>query len=197
MPSIVLHSLRIPMRAPNGNTEMVVVSLAHLTLGGIGKGRWQGSLAKVVGKGRWQRSLARVVGKGRWQGLLAKVAGKGCWQRSLARVVGKGHWQGLSARIAHNRCWQRDRDQNRPSALRFCRYLAFSSGSRLLKANGKHSAKTFAVKETSFGKGESIEISKRVPFRPVTTRTLYPGTHYAQLFVNGTSRQKRPFELVE
>ena len=66
-----------------------------------------------------------------------------------------------------------------------------------LKANGKHSAKTFAVKETSFRKGESIEVSKRVPFRPVTTRTLYTGTHYAQLLVNGTSRQKRRFELVE
>ena len=66
-----------------------------------------------------------------------------------------------------------------------------------LKANGKHSAKTYAVKEKRFRKGELIEISKRVPFRPVTTRTLYPGTHYAQLLVNGTSRQKRPFELVE
>ncbi len=66
-----------------------------------------------------------------------------------------------------------------------------------LKANGKHSVKTFAVKDGNFGKGESIEVSKRVPFRPVTTRTLYAGTHYAQLLVNGTSRQKRRFELVE
>lgn len=65
-----------------------------------------------------------------------------------------------------------------------------------LKANGKHSAKTFAVKDKHFRKGESLEVSKQVPFRPITTRTLYPGTHYAQLLVNGSSRRKRRFELI-
>lgn len=66
-----------------------------------------------------------------------------------------------------------------------------------LKANGSLSAKVFAVRNGDFRKGESFEIVKRQPFRPVTTRTLYPGTHYAELVVNGKSRTKRAFDLTE
>lgn len=65
-----------------------------------------------------------------------------------------------------------------------------------LKANGSLSAKVFAVRNGDFRKGESLEIVKHQPFRPVTTRTLYPGTHYAELVVNGKSRRKRAFELI-
>ena len=66
-----------------------------------------------------------------------------------------------------------------------------------LKANGSLSAKVFAVRNGDFRKGESFEIAKRQPFRPVTTRTLYPGIHYAELIVNGKSRKKRAFNLIE
>ena len=65
-----------------------------------------------------------------------------------------------------------------------------------LKANGKHSTKVFAVKNGDFDKGEAIRVSKRQPFKPITTRTLYPGTHYAGLVVNGVTRKKLAFELV-
>lgn len=65
-----------------------------------------------------------------------------------------------------------------------------------LKANGKHSQKVFAIKDAAFSKGERIEIEKRQLFKPVTTRVLYPGTHYAELLVNGIGRGKRAFELV-
>ena len=65
-----------------------------------------------------------------------------------------------------------------------------------LKANGKHSTKVFAVKNGDFDKGDTIQISKRQSFKPITTRTLYPGTHYAELVVNGVTRKKLAFELV-
>lgn len=65
-----------------------------------------------------------------------------------------------------------------------------------LKANGSHSAKVFAVKDVDAGK-ESIETTKKVAFKPATTRTLYMGTHHVELVVNGKVRGKRSFELVE
>ncbi len=64
-----------------------------------------------------------------------------------------------------------------------------------LKANGRHAAKVFKVKDAELGAGEALKIAKRVVFRPMTTRVLYPGTHYVELVVNGVSRGKRSFEL--
>lgn len=65
-----------------------------------------------------------------------------------------------------------------------------------LKANGKHSAKVFAVKDADFGKGDAVRISKRQSFKPITTRAMYPGKHYAELVVNGIARKKLSFELL-
>jgi 3-methyladenine DNA glycosylase AlkC len=65
-----------------------------------------------------------------------------------------------------------------------------------LKANGRHSSKLFAVKDASFGKGNSIQIVKRQAFKPITTRVLYPGRHFAELVVNGVARRKCSFELI-
>ena len=65
-----------------------------------------------------------------------------------------------------------------------------------LKANGSHATKVFAVKDTHLRKGERLQIDKRQAFKPITTRVLYPGTHFAELVVNGVSRNKRSFELV-
>ena len=65
-----------------------------------------------------------------------------------------------------------------------------------LKANGGQSAKVFRVKDVALGKGEQLEIVKRQPFKPITTRTLYPGTHAAELVVNGTVQARCEFELV-
>lgn len=66
-----------------------------------------------------------------------------------------------------------------------------------LKANGSHSPKVFAVKDGHFEKGDELDIHKRLPFKPITTRTLYPGTHRAELLVNGVSRKTVAFELTE
>ncbi len=64
-----------------------------------------------------------------------------------------------------------------------------------LKANGSHSAKVFAVKDGQFKAGETLQISKQQPFKPMTTRVLYPGTHHAELTVNGVVAHRHTFEL--
>ena len=64
-----------------------------------------------------------------------------------------------------------------------------------LKANGSHSAKVFALKDVD-ARQEDITLSKKLPFKPLTTRVLYPGTHHIELVVNGVARGRRTFELV-
>ncbi len=65
-----------------------------------------------------------------------------------------------------------------------------------LKSNGSHSAKNFAIFDGDVTKGERIEIKKRQSFAPRTTRSLYPGNHFAEVVVNGRARGRRAFELV-
>ncbi len=64
-----------------------------------------------------------------------------------------------------------------------------------LKANGSHSTKNFAIHDGPLARGEELEIRKRQSFAPRTTRPLYPGTHYAEVVVNGKTRGRRAFEL--
>ena len=65
-----------------------------------------------------------------------------------------------------------------------------------LKASGDHSVKVFAIKDVAAG-SESFVIEKNISFKPITTRTLYLGTHHVELVVNGKSRGKRSFELID
>ena len=51
------------------------------------------------------------------------------------------------------------------------------------------------MKDVRLDTGESLLLEKRLPFKAITTRTLYPGTHYVELSVNGICRGKRAFEL--
>jgi 3-methyladenine DNA glycosylase AlkC len=64
-----------------------------------------------------------------------------------------------------------------------------------LKANGRHSPKVFQVAKAEFGKGELAILKKKVVFRPMTTRTLYPGTHHLEVLANGKVLAGRSFEL--
>ena len=52
------------------------------------------------------------------------------------------------------------------------------------------------MKDIEAGKGETLRVKKRQAFKPITTRTLYPGIHYAELVVNGVSFEKQSFELL-
>ena len=63
------------------------------------------------------------------------------------------------------------------------------------KANGSQTPKVFAVKDIALDKGQTLTIAKKIPIKPMTTRTLYTGEHAAELVVNGVSCGKTPFEL--
>ena len=65
-----------------------------------------------------------------------------------------------------------------------------------LKANGSHTVKVFAVKDIDAA-AETFVLEKKIPFKPITTRTVYLGTHYVELVVNGKIRGKRAFELID
>lgn len=65
-----------------------------------------------------------------------------------------------------------------------------------LKANGRHNHKVFNVAELRLDDGDRVKLRKRLPLRPATTRTLYPGTHAAELVINGVTTARRSFELV-
>lgn len=64
-----------------------------------------------------------------------------------------------------------------------------------LKSNGSHSPKVFALKDVSATKGESLDLKKRLAFKAMTTRALYPGEHHVELVVNGVARGKTRFML--
>ena len=64
-----------------------------------------------------------------------------------------------------------------------------------LKANGQYSSKVFVVKDVAAESGQVLTIEKQIPLRPMTTRVLYPGTHFIEIVVNGVGRTKRAFEL--
>lgn len=53
------------------------------------------------------------------------------------------------------------------------------------KALGKTSAKVFKAWKLNLAAGERKTLSKQLSFRPVTTRSLYPGAHQIDIQVNG------------
>ena len=64
-----------------------------------------------------------------------------------------------------------------------------------LKANASHSPRVFAVKDVKAQSGEVLQVSKKISFRPITTRTMYRGKHHVEVVVNGVARGKRSFVL--
>lgn len=68
-------------------------------------------------------------------------------------------------------------------------------GMHYLRANGTHSKKVFKISERECKAGETIAISRKQSFRPITTRVYYPGKQKVSLIVNGTERVIADFEL--
>ncbi|WP_291012789.1 DNA alkylation repair protein [Hydrogenophaga sp.] len=64
-----------------------------------------------------------------------------------------------------------------------------------VRAGGKTSAKVFKGWNVNLAPGEALSLSKRHPFREVTTRRLYPGVHRIDLLVNGERQASETFEL--
>ena len=65
-----------------------------------------------------------------------------------------------------------------------------------LKANGKQAAKVFAVANADFQSGQQATLSKKLSFRPMTTRVMYPGAHRIEVVVNGQTLTGQDFQLV-
>jgi hypothetical protein len=94
-----------------------------------------------------------------------------------------------SVRIGQAFEWQCKLRSNSSQRLRVTLRVGY------LKANGQHAEKVFSVFDGPTKAGQVLDIVKRVPFRPMTTRTLYPGQHFAELVVNGVASKRVRFEL--
>ncbi|MCS5715410.1 DNA alkylation repair protein [Herbiconiux sp. CPCC 205716] len=64
-----------------------------------------------------------------------------------------------------------------------------------VRANGAVSPKTFKLTSRRLAPGESIRVAKTHSFRPITTRTYYPGLHFLTVQANGTLSPRADFEL--
>ena len=64
-----------------------------------------------------------------------------------------------------------------------------------VKANGKLAPKVFKLTNKILNAGETLRISKRHSFRPISTRKYYAGKHALEIQVNGAKYGKVEFEL--
>ncbi len=64
-----------------------------------------------------------------------------------------------------------------------------------VRANGSLSPKVYKLKNCALEKGESVRLSKRISFKPITTRTYYAGEHLLTLQVNGVEQARVSFEV--
>jgi 3-methyladenine DNA glycosylase AlkC len=64
-----------------------------------------------------------------------------------------------------------------------------------VKANGKLAPKVFKLTKKTLKPGETLHLSKRHSFRPISTRKYYPGKHALEVQVNGAKYGKVEFEL--
>ena len=64
-----------------------------------------------------------------------------------------------------------------------------------VRANGSASPKVFKGWNLTLDARETRVLDKRHSLRPVTTRTLYPGTHRIELRINGKKVADAAFEL--
>jgi 3-methyladenine DNA glycosylase AlkC len=67
----------------------------------------------------------------------------------------------------------------------------------LMRANGKQAAKVFKLTQKRIGPGQVLHITKKVSFRPVTTRRYYPGEHRIEPKINGKVFGRAEFVLSE
>lgn len=83
------------------------------------------------------------------------------------------------------------------SQARHSQSLAIDYLVHYVKSNGSASAKVFKGWTLNLAAGEIRRLEKAHSFRPVTTRTLYPGTHRVQLQANGKVLAEAAINLVE
>ena len=64
-----------------------------------------------------------------------------------------------------------------------------------VRAGGKTSQKVFKLKKMGLAPDETVSISKKHSFKPITTRRYYQGTHSIAIQVNGKVIAQQNFEL--
>ena len=64
-----------------------------------------------------------------------------------------------------------------------------------VRANGTVSPKTFKLTSRHLAPGESVTVSKSHSFRPITTRSYYPGGHFVTVQANGVPSPQAEFIL--
>lgn len=109
---------------------------------------------------------------------------------SLADQLFSAESVGQLARVGEAFCWQFNLVSRTRQILKSTLHIHF------LKSNYTLAPKDFTVRDAEFLKGQSILINKRQSFKPITTRTLYPGWHHAELVINGVPCTKRSFDLL-
>lgn len=76
-------------------------------------------------------------------------------------------------------------------------YFVVDYAVHYVKANGKTNPKIFKLKNVTLAASGQLPIKKTHPFRPVTTRKLYPGEHIIEILVNGQPMAQHSFMLLE
>jgi 3-methyladenine DNA glycosylase AlkC len=66
-----------------------------------------------------------------------------------------------------------------------------------IKANGNAKPKVFKLKAAELAPNQSQKFSKKVSLKPMTTRTLYAGSHKVEAIINGHHTLLGEFELSE
>jgi 3-methyladenine DNA glycosylase AlkC len=67
----------------------------------------------------------------------------------------------------------------------------------LVRARGKTSPKVFKLTKRTIAPGETIRITRKHSFAPITTRRYYPGEHAVEIQINGAPFKRQSFDLVE
>ena len=64
-----------------------------------------------------------------------------------------------------------------------------------VKSDGRRSPKVFKLRTLEIDAGQSVEVKKRHPLKPITTRRYYQGEHVLAIHVNGSEVARTSFEL--
>jgi hypothetical protein len=64
-----------------------------------------------------------------------------------------------------------------------------------VKANGALTPKVFKLAKKQLKAGETVQVSKKHSFRPISTRKYYPGKHALEIQINGVKYGRAAFEL--
>jgi 3-methyladenine DNA glycosylase AlkC len=64
------------------------------------------------------------------------------------------------------------------------------------KANGTLAKKVHKISEKEYAKNSTTQITRKHPFKVVTTRVLHLGLHQVAIIINGNEFEKYDFELI-